>query len=230
MEQFKWSLEFCDKMSQRKFEMRHKLFEFSHEFNKIYDGVVPYHIFLMDLILPGSMRETAHSRFLWRILSYKAADGTYPVLESFYSKLLGFKLIVKEPKITRETGHIDILVQDREYALIIENKRHNAQDQPNQLARYISFVRDEKRQALEKIYICYLSGDAGKEPDEDSWKNPEDLQDEKPYRYKTEFKERFKAVSFRNEILNWLNGLKIENANFLQATLEQYAHLIKQNI
>jgi hypothetical protein len=226
MEQFKWSLEFCDKMSQKKIEMKYKLFNFSHEFNKIYDRVIPYHKFLMNLVMAGGMKETAHSRLLWKILSHKA-DGTYPILESFYNKLLGFNLTVKEPKITRETGHIDILVQDREYVLIIENKRHNAHDQPNQLARYISFVR--KWHALEKIYICYLSGDGGKEPDENSWKNPEDQQDERPYKYKTEFKERFKAVSFKNEILNWLNDLKIENTDHLQTTLEQYAYLIKQN-
>jgi hypothetical protein len=226
MEQFRWCLEFCDKISRKKNKMRKKLFEFSHELHKIYDRVTPYHIFLMDLVLAG-MKETAHSRFLWKILSYKETDGTYPILESFCNILLGFNLAVKNPKITRETGYIDILVQDTEYALIIENKRHNAQDQPNQLARYINFVRDEKQYSSEKIYICYLPGDEGKELNEESWKNPKDLQDE----YKTEFKERFKAVSFKNEILNWLNDLKIcDTKRFLQTTLEQYAHLIKQNV
>jgi hypothetical protein len=223
MEQFRWCLEFCDKISKKKFEMRQELFKFSHEFNEKYDKSIPYHIFLMNLVLAG-MKETAHSRFLWKILSYEAG-GIYPILESFCHKLLGFNLMIKKPNITREEGNIDILIQDEEYILIIENKRHDAQDQPNQLARYINFVKEKVPE--KNIYICYLPK-SGKEPSENSWEKPEKSSGS----YKDEFKNRFKIVSFTNELSDWLGSLSIEGEkkHFLQTAIEQYAYLIKRNI
>jgi hypothetical protein len=236
-EEIEQTLKFCDEVATQKREAELSLFKslfaFSTEFMRKYDDVTPFHILLMELILNGmkkdgeGMKETAHSRFLWKILSYEE-DKTYPILKSFYESCLpkkfGLAEKIKKPEITRETANIDILIQDESYSLIIENKRHDAKDQGNQLARYINFVKNQGKDA-KQIYICYLPND-GKEPVEDSWKDPENQK-----LYKKEFNTRFKIVSFKNEVSNWLNNLKINDKNlFLQTAIAQYAYLIEKNM
>lgn len=217
-------LKFRDEMVMKKQEMTLSLLKFSQKFSKKYDEVTPFHIFLIDLILAGR-REIDHSRFLYKLLSYKE-DGKYPILESFCNKLLGFNLTIINPTIEREKGNIDISVQDKDYFLIIENKVNSASDQPNQLARYINTAK-EKMKDIKKIYICYLPYNDEKKPEENSWENP----GKSPISYKNAFKDRFKIVAFRNEILEWLtNTLQInDEKKILQVALEQYAYLNKTN-
>jgi hypothetical protein len=216
---------FCDEVAKQKQEMTEWAIEFSQEFIRKYDEVTPFHIVLIDLILKGK-REIYHSRFLPKLLSYKDKDAKYPILESFFNDLLKFKKIkITKPKIEREKDRIDISVYDKkgDYFLIIENKVNNAPDRSNQLARYINTAK-EKMKDIKKIYICYLP-DNGKEPKENSWENPE----ENSKSYKDAFEGRFRIVSFRGEILEWLKEtLKInDEQKFLQAAIEQYAYLIE---
>jgi hypothetical protein len=218
------ALEFCDEMAKQKQEMTEWAIEFSQEFIRKYDEVTPFHIFLIDLILKG-MREIYHSRFLYKLLLYKDKDAKYPILESFCKTLLKFENIkITKPEIEREKKNIDISVYDEkgDYFLIIENKVNDAPDQPNQLAKYINTAK-EKMKDITKIYICYLPYD-GKEPKENSWENP----DENSKSYKDAFEGRFRIVSFRDEILEWLKKLEIDSEQkFLQAAIEQYAYLIE---
>jgi hypothetical protein len=75
---------------------------------------------------------------------------------------------------------------------------------------------------IKKIYICYLPDNDKKEPDANSWENPAGS----PKSYKKAFKERFKIVPFRSEILEWLKTLQINDENkVFQVALAQYAYL-----
>jgi hypothetical protein len=222
------TLQFCDEMAEQKLEIINDLFEFSCEFNEKYDEVMPFHLLLMEFVLNSPRRkdnriyEIYHSRLLHKMLSYKKGD-TYPILESFCKDLLKFGLKVNKPVIVREASNIDILVQDTDYCLIIENKKNNAEDKPNQLARYINSA-NEKMKNLNRVYICYLPNNR-KNPEEHSWENPVDGTS-----YKKEFVSRFQIVPFRDEILEWLEKLEINDHNiYLQTALKQYAYLIKEN-
>lgn len=76
-------------------------------------------------------------------------NGKHPFFESFANTFLqknGFRLEwIESPIIDKEHEYkgIDILVREKQYALIIENKLKGADFQLNQLARYIATMRNE---------------------------------------------------------------------------------------
>lgn len=90
----------------------------------------------------------------------KYTNGTNPILvKSFAERFLsdaGFdSSLIKAPVITAETGHIDVLIKEKSYAIIIENKLKGADYQRNQLARYIKSLQ-EAGYKDEQIYIVLL--------------------------------------------------------------------------
>ena len=76
-------------------------------------------------------------------------NGKHPFFESFAKRFLidiGFNIDwIKAPIINKDHEHkgIDVLVREKQYALIIENKLKGADFQLNQLARYIATMRFE---------------------------------------------------------------------------------------
>ena len=105
-------------------------------------------------------------------------------------------------------GRIDILLSDgKGKFLVIENKIY-AGDQDKQLIRYKNKFRDS--------LILYLTLD-GKEPEDYS---------------KGELVKEldFKCISFRKDVLKWLETCKKESVNhpMLRETISQYINLIKQ--
>ncbi len=60
-------------------------------------------------------------------------------------------------QISREEGHMDILIHDGKNGIIIENKINNAVDQSNQLCRYYNYALEEKKikNILMVIYIPF---------------------------------------------------------------------------
>jgi hypothetical protein len=210
-----------------------EMIEFSNKFNEIYDKVTPYHLFLLELIRSGE-REIDHSRMLQQLL-FCRSNGEYPILKSFF-KELNLNLTIKDPQITAETKRIDILILDgKNYAIIIENKINGASDQPNQLANYINKIRYKEGYESKDIYVVYLPKEDGREPDVQSWINPEGNKS-----YYDEFEERFRVFSIKNKLLQWLENDVLEliendvlelsnNARnrYLRSTLEQYIYILK---
>jgi len=183
-----------------------------YEFEKL-----PYHINLIDEL---HANENAHSRILVKLLHYKF-NNEYPILRNFLEYLskdsedFSFIHKIKNPKISAEKHRIDaLIVEEKEYAVIIENKIHGAVDQPKQIKRYISEVANYKI-AEEDIYILYLTRN-GSAPSEDSF----------PTEIKNRFKSRFKQISFRTDILNWLNQEEVHlsnlNEDYLKSSIHQY--------
>lgn len=68
----------------------------------------------------------------------------------------------EQVKVEREEGRIDLLIQDKTYAIIIENKINDAVDQPDQLARYFRYVSKDKN--LQVLAIVYLPLTLEKKP------------------------------------------------------------------
>lgn len=179
---------------------------------------LPYHINILDLIWAN---ENAHSRIFTELLKQKNGNN-YEILESFlnYLKTIksNFDFFIEHPKITSEKDRIDLQILDKTYALIIENKIHNAVDQEAQIARYITKVND-KGIKEDGIFIVYLTRDGNKKPSDTTWKYLD-------VDYKERFKDRFIELSFRKHILLWLKDYVLPNCRikdiFLKSTIEQY--------
>ena len=173
----------------------------------------PYHINLMEELRPN---ENAHSRILCKLLQLKdPIYGKYEILDSLLHYICKCKRMnifgeikINNPIITQETARIDLWIRDKStnYAIIFENKIYYAQEQPEQIGRYIERTLAEGF-PKENIFIIYLSPN-GEEPNAQSWKN-----------YKDEFSDRFCNLSFRSDILKWLKEDVLLNIRQKEACL-----------
>lgn len=110
-------------------------------------------------------------------------NGHHPFFESFartFLQRIGFNMNwIDAPIIDKdhEYKNIDILVRDKQYAVIIENKLKGAEFQLNQLARYIATIRDEGY-LDEQIFVVILPKDDINNDDlrDSVWKLPKDWQ------------------------------------------------------
>lgn len=173
---------------------------------------LPYRLNLLDDL---STNENAHSKLLIRILQYKPAlihFLNYINSENKYNFIFETSLIDK-PILTYEKMRIDGLIREfKKYAIIIENKIHNAVEQKHQIGRYI-----EKCESIgfdkKQIYIVYLTRTDKDTHSEQTWGEKYKLID---------FNYRYTLLSYESKILPWLES-------FLN-TLSTKEELIKSSI
>ncbi|MEE1260910.1 MAG: PD-(D/E)XK nuclease family protein [Paludibacteraceae bacterium] len=105
-------------------------------------------------------QEPTTSWIIRHIFAY-TYNGKHPYWESFATTFLqqiGFQVEwIESPIIDKdhEYKNIDILVRDKKYAVIIENKLKGAEFQLNQLARYIATMRKDGY-TDEQIFVVVL--------------------------------------------------------------------------
>ena len=188
----------------------------------------PYHINLMEELRPN---ENAHSRILCKLLQCKnPISGEYEILNSLLNyiqektKHNDFKRIkLINPIITQETARIDLWIRDKEtrYAVIFENKVYYAQEQPEQIARYIERTMAEDFRK-ENIFVVYLSP-YRENPNSQSWIRQKD---EVETNYEQEFSDRFVNLSFSNDVIKWLKEDVLPNIRqkdtYLNSAVTQY--------
>ena len=117
----------------------------------------PYHVNPIEEL---HANENANSRILCALLRYQI-DGEYKILKSFIKRFFAeFKIdIGVTPTIETEQYRIDLSVREtKKYAIIFENKIHDAGLQKNQLARYIEKLKNEEGFEYEQIYIVLPVG------------------------------------------------------------------------
>ena len=177
---------------------------------------LPYNINIIDELRAN---ENAHSRIFGKILKYKVNDR-HLFLESFLSRM-GIECEVINPVITVEKDRIDCLIRDDNYAVIIENKVHNAVDQKNQIDRYFKTMRDNYNHDPDNIYIIYLTRSGEKEVSELSLSSG----------LREILGDRFIKCNFREHILQWLEFDAIPNCQYKDTTLisaiQQYIDHLK---
>ena len=132
-------------------------------------------------------------------------NGDYQVLKSFIYYCFGgtFPYQIEKPTIeaeieVKDLKRVDILVYEKEkYAIIFENKIWDAEEQTNQLANYIKGMYEPKYGFTdEQIYIVYLPSTDEHRPTSRSWNKT----------YQQVFESRFKSISFREGIIEWLES------------------------
>lgn len=109
---------------------------------------------ILDILNPT---EPLVSKILCSFLSF-TQNGKFCLWRSFTEKFLshcGFdKQWVKQPVFSSEENRIDILVKEQSYAVIVENKIHDAMFQRNQLARYINVTKSLTNE--DNVFIVLL--------------------------------------------------------------------------
>ncbi|WP_281925249.1 PD-(D/E)XK nuclease family protein [Flavobacterium collinsii] len=185
------------------------------KFSYVYDNELnklPYRLNLLDDL---STNENAHSKFLIRLLQHQ------PTLINFLSfinndKKFNFSFdtnIVKKPILTYEKMRIDGLIKENNrYAIIIENKIHNAVEQEHQIGRYINKCKTIGF-SVEQIFIIYLTKTEKDIHSEQTWGTEYSIVD---------FNKRYSKLSYKSKILPWLE-------NYLR-TLSSREELIKSAV
>ncbi len=205
------------------------LFQFINRFKEIYNKekeCLPYHINLIDEL---HINENAHSRIFAKLLRFKENDK-FPFLEKFLYDICKFKLTVEKPEIKKvdSCGRIDIPIFDNNYVIIIENKvTDKASDQNKnggQLARYIETIRQKYGKDLKDIFVIYTPKYT-REPSDACWINKDDSS------YKSDFKQRFCSLSYRDKIYPWLKNKILNTIHekdiFLRSAIEQYVDYLE---
>lgn len=153
---------------------------------------LPFHYNVLEEV---RVNENAHTRLLMRLLKY---TPSLTHLISWLNHKSNFCLPVDRvntPTLTTEKHRIDGLIQERgRYAIIIENKVCGAEEQTQQLERYIDKCLN-LGYSLDQIYILYLFALSGNEPSEQTWGARYSPQD---------FARRYLVLSYTDDIIPWL--------------------------
>lgn len=191
--------------------------DISNSLAKEKSRITPYHFNLIDEIITSKVYENAHSRILAKILQYKR-DDHFIFLQSFLENI-DIDKTVSNPAIDVEKHEIDVLIRDRDYAVIIENKINYASDQPNQLKRYINTVKDSY--GNKPIFVLYLTRLGKKIPSEESLSEDD----------KKNLGTNYKEINYTCHVLPWLEEKVLPECrlkeNILSSAINQYIDHLK---
>lgn len=157
---------------------------------------LPFHYNVLEEV---RVNENAHTRLLIRLLKHPQAVKH---LVLWLSAKLNFRFPVEQvntPILTAEKHRIDGLIQERgRYVIIIENKVCGAEEQGQQLKRYIDKCL-KLGYSLDQIYILYLFSRPGNEPSGQTWGR------KRGDKYSPQdFVGRYLVLSYADDIIPWL--------------------------
>ena len=126
----------------------------------------PFNIF--ELISDIYYRENFHSDIIAQLLKNEI------ILKNFLKFIGVDESAYKNAEVEREESKIDILIKTEKNCIIVENKLNWAKDMPEQLFRYYSECKNNKKLEVDKI--VYLSPNSSKIPEDYSVKEiPKEL-------------------------------------------------------
>lgn len=215
--------------------------EFFNEFEKAYKeyenkvkerrarGIHDYNVF--DVL---EAKEVKHSKFIASLLNPKGLHYQGDLFLNKFIEVCGiddFGLDTSNAQAYREYENIDIYITDGNKHIIIENKRWTG-DHNEQVARYIKTIidkqnKDELSEIYERILVLYLT------PFDTEIKSLGGIDEVgKDYLKLGQNQVAFRHISYENEILKWLNKVKIEIVNLtdLNVLISQYEKAVKKLI
>lgn len=203
-----------------------KILELAIQAQDLYDGLNNTN--LLDVV---HMNENAHSRILRLIMQY-VKDHRCPFYESFLginkiANILPEGFSAGRPSFVNEQDRIDLLIEGKGYAIIIENKIYDAVDQDRQLERYLESCIGRGFPA-DKLYALYLTRDGSKEVS--TYSLTENAKDVLGVSNTTAG--RFVGINFHDDILPWLREAitlcNNEDDACIKAALIQYAEYVSE--
>lgn len=191
-------------------------------------GFNDYNIF--STLRKDSDEVNLHSRFIHSLLDPSGNHNQGTIFLDLFMQscsLDEFKIDINNTKVTREDHNIDILISDEVNSkyIIIENKIY-AEDQSTQIQRYIKDIYKQDKKA--DIYVLYLTL-YGKKPSDASLGK---FKLDGSYLKNGKQQVKFKSISYKNDILKWLNECRVEMQNLLKFDLiiSQYIDVVKKLI
>ncbi len=190
-------------------------FVYESEINKL-----PYRLNLLDDL---ATNENAHSKFLIRLLQHQPALINFiNFINNDESNYFTFDIsIIKKPILTYEKLRIDGLIKEsNKYAIIIENKIHNAVEQEHQIGRYINKCKSIGF-SIEQIFVIYLTRTERDNHSEQTWGNEYSL---------ANFNKRYSKLSYKSKILPWLEsylGTLSPKEELIKSAVIQYIDHLK---
>ena len=176
---------------------------------------LPAQINIIDLL---HCNENAHSRILAELLKYDNGKFRKSFLEivGINEDISGATIELEYPaNIKNKAGRIDILIYKKnKYAIIIENKGNGAEEQDEQISRYVLYLKDDDKEkyAKESIYCLYLTQEGGV-PSENSLHDDEAkiLNFDRNKNIYDQKESRLKPINYKYDILNWLRKEVLPN-------------------
>lgn len=192
-------------------------------------GIHDYNVF--DVL---EAKEVKHSKFIASLLDPKGLHYQGDLFLNKFIEVCGiddFGLDTLNSQVYREYKNIDIYITDGNKHIIIENKLWTG-DHNEQVARYIKNIIDEQNknelsEIYERILVLYLK------PFDTEIKSLGGIDEVgKDYLKLRQNQVAFRHISYENEILNWLNKVKIEIVNLtdLNVIITQYEKAVKNLI
>ena len=187
-------------------------------------GIHDYNVF--DVL---ETKEVKHSKFIASFLDPKGLHYQGDLFLREFVNACGisdFGLDTSNAQVYREYENIDIYITDGNKHIIIENKLWTG-DHDEQIARYIQAIvdeQDEQDEIYERILVLYLT------PFDDEIKSLSGIDEVgKDYLKLGQNQVAFRHISYKNEILNWLNEIKAEIINLtdLNVLITQYEKAVK---
>lgn len=176
----------------------------------------PFHLNVIEASCRGKFKETGHSLVLADMLRHPKIQS------SFLERFLGITQNYLD--VTAETDRVDVALKGKNIFIIIENKVNAAEEQKNQVYRYVHEIGMEKYgYTLSQIYVIYLNPTNRNLPSDYS------LCDENHENnvFDELGSEHYNVLSYKYDITNWLRNLSIENEPHIESALDQYIDFLE---
>ena len=176
----------------------------------------PFHLNVIEAACHGRFKETGHSLVLADMLRHSAIQSSF--LETF----LGLQH--ESLEVTAETDRVDVALRGKDIFIIVENKVNAAEEQKNQVYRYVHDIGiDKYGYSLSQIYVVYLNPTNRNYPSEYS------LCDENnKYNVFEELgDDHYTVQSYKYDITNWLRRLSISGEPHIDSALDQYIDFLE---
>lgn len=219
LDDFKLGISFSDGLFRYKLDGFKLGLSFSdqvHDIIKKHEECRPFHLNVIEAVCHGNFRETGHSLVLADMLKHP------DIRSSFLERFLNLKYDALE--VTAERARIDVALKGDGIFVIIENKVNAADEQKNQVYRYVHEIGiDKYGYKLSEIYVIYLNPETHDNPSEYS------LCDENKENnvFEALGEEHCKVLSYKYDIIGWLRGISIPDEPHIESALDQYLDFLE---
>ena len=176
----------------------------------------PFHLNVIEAACHGRFKETGHSLVLADMLKHPLIQFSF--LESFLNIQSGCLMA------TAETDRVDVALKGDDIFVIIENKVNAAQEQKNQVYRYVHDIGiDKYGYDLSQIYVIYLNPYNRIPPS--AYSLCEENNQNNVFNELGE--DHYTIQSYKYDVTSWLRGLSIENEPHIASALDQYIDFLE---
>jgi len=180
-------------------------------------------------VLKASDEVRLHSRMLGSLLNSNGKHYQNDLFLKKFIKILDIEFDSQNAILKKEYENIDLYITDGNKHIIIENKIY-ADDQKCQISRYVKTIKELSGTSDENILIVYITNQNKNCPNghmcEEGYIKP----NEKCKNKTTNFKIKYKRLSYQKDILNWLKECQkeIRNITNLNMAFEFYIQVIQK--